>query len=562
MTQALILAGGKGTRLAPRLHGRPKPLVEVDGVPLLERQLLALTSHGVTDVLVLVNHAADQIAAFVRQKRFDCRIRLIDDGEPRGTAGAVLACHDAMDERAVIVYGDTLFDIDVDHMLSRHVESEADATLLIHPNDHPADSDLVEVGGDGWITAFHPYPHASGSHYRNLVNAAFYIVERRALAPWRNAPGPLDFARDLFPAMLVGGALLMGYASFEYIKDLGTPERLDKAEKHLRSGLVARAARVVPQRAVFLDRDGTTNELRGHLRRREDLALIPGAGEAIRQLNDAELRTVLVTNQPVLARGDCTTDELQRIHDKLTSELGRFGAYLDAIYYCPHHPEAGFSGEIATLKRECQCRKPGTGMLQQATDDLNVDAGQSWLVGDSTADIAAAEAFGLTSVLVRTGEGGRDGKYPVEPDFVVDDLPAAAELITVTYPTLAQRLDTAINGIDPPALVRLQSASDKELAVAAGVLRRVLRLRGVRCVSALCIPDRAHGAGNEVKTSPKAQLSSGEMLLAVCREESATVSHADWPVVSIDVGACFAKERTAGGQSSLGTLCAGNLHSL
>jgi NDP-sugar pyrophosphorylase family protein len=205
LVQAVILAGGKGTRLAERLNGRPKPLVDVCGLPLLERQINALARYGVDDLVVLVNHAADQVQAFFSERQFSCSVRLIDDGEPRGTAGALLACLDDLADRFVVVYGDTLFDIDVGCMLAAHEASCSNVTLFLHPNDHPADSDLVELDESGRIVAFHGYPHPENAELRNLVNAAFYVIEKKALLPWRNFPVPCDFGKNLFPAMLAAG---------------------------------------------------------------------------------------------------------------------------------------------------------------------------------------------------------------------------------------------------------------------------------------------------------------------------------------------------------------------
>ncbi|WP_313454293.1 HAD-IIIA family hydrolase [Brevundimonas sp.] len=435
--QAIILAGGKGTRLAERLHGRPKPLIDVLGVPLLERQLDALAGQGIDNVVVLVNHAADQIEAFFAVRPPVPRAKLIDDGAPRGTAGAALACLETLEERFLVVYGDTLFDIDIAAMVAEHEASSAAITLLLHPNDHPADSDLVEVDGDGWVTAFHSYPHPPGADLRNLVNAAFYICERSALEPWRESPTPLDFAKDLFPRMLAQGARIRGYSSFEYIKDLGTPKRLDKVERHLASGVVERARLTAMQRVVFLDRDGVINVQRDYIRTPDDLELIPGAVEAIRMLNDAEFRVIVVTNQPVIARGEADFDVVQRIHARMESLLGAGGAYIDALYLCPHHPDAGFDGEVAALKGPCECRKPGTGLFEQAATAMKIDFAASWMVGDSTSDIEAGRRMNLQTVLVETGTGGLDNKWAMQPSHRATDLLAAARLICAS----AMKLD-------------------------------------------------------------------------------------------------------------------------
>lgn len=477
--QAIILAGGKGTRLATRLNGRPKPLVDVCGEPLLARQLDMLGQHGVDDVVVLVNHAADQIDAFFRTRTGGPRARLIDDGEPRGTAGAALACLDELADRFLVVYGDTLFDIDIEVMLAAHTASGADVTLLLHPNDHPADSDLVEIDDQGAVKAFHSYPHPEGADLRNLVNAAFYICEKRALQPWVNEASPLDFAKDLFPRMLAAGARIQGYVSFEYIKDLGTPKRLEKAERHLASGVVERARRHHLQKAVFIDRDGTLNHLRGFLNAAEQLVLLPGAGRAVARLNEAEYRVVLTTNQPVLARGETDRDGMARIHARLETLLGHEGGYLDAIYLCPHHPDAGFPGEVAELKIACTCRKPGDGMFRKAIADLNIDVASSWMIGDSTADVLAAETVGVTSILVATGEGGRDGKWIATPDLVARDALAAARLIIDVVPAFERELSDLAATVAPGAFVLVGGLARSGKSTAATALRRLLAVRGV-----------------------------------------------------------------------------------
>ncbi|MCJ2084696.1 HAD-IIIA family hydrolase [Methylobacterium sp. E-005] len=477
--QAVILAGGKGTRLAERLQGRPKPLVDVEGVPLLERQIGTLRDHGVDDVVILVNHAADQIAAFcaARTNFGLARLALIDDGAPRGTAGAVLACLDRLAARFLVVYGDTLFNIDIVRFLAVHVEAGADATLFLHPNDHPADSDLVAVQ-DGRITAFLPKPHPPGALRPNLVNAAFYAIEKRALDPWRDFPTPADFAQDLFPALLERGAFLQGFTSFEYIKDLGTPKRLDTVRAHLRGGVVARASHRVPQACVFVDRDGTLNVLRDYVRRPEDLVLLPGAVEAVRRFNEAEHRVAVVTNQPVIARGECAMEGLHAIHAKLDMVLGEAGAFVDRLYVCPHHPDAGFPGEIGALKVACGCRKPEPGLILQAARDLNADLARSWMIGDSTSDLGAARNAAVRSILVLTGEGGRDGKSRVRPDFTVPDIAAAAAFILDIHPRIEAETAALVDGVRPRDLVCIGGPARAGKSTVAAVLAHALRRAG------------------------------------------------------------------------------------
>src|SRR5437879_2560842 len=186
--QAVILAGGTGTRLQERLNGLPKPLVEIGGVPLLEHQVLLAKRHGFDRILLLVRHEAQRIVEFcAARQRWGIAVDCIDDGEPLGTAGAVLRAFDRLDDTFLVLYGDTMLEVDLTKFCQFHrALSEAAATLFLHPNDHPHDSDLVEIDEGARITAFHPYPHDPAQAYPNLVNAALYVVRKSALSPWRS----------------------------------------------------------------------------------------------------------------------------------------------------------------------------------------------------------------------------------------------------------------------------------------------------------------------------------------------------------------------------------------
>jgi histidinol-phosphate phosphatase family protein len=434
--QAIILAGGAGTRLRERLGDLPKPMVPIAGKPLLEHQVELAKRHGFTDFIFFVHHRADIIERhFGDGRRWGVSIRHLVEREPLGTAGAVLAGFEQLAERFLVLYGDTMVNVDLSRLWSAHEHRGADATLLLHPNDHPLDSDLVELEPNGRIVAFHNRPHPPGVWRQNLVNAALYVLEKKALAPFhatrntQHATAVLDFGKDVFPAMLARGATLLGYNSPEYIKDIGTPERYDRVCAEFANGTIGRSSLAAPQRAVFLDRDGTLIPDKDCLCSADGLELLPSVAGAIRELNHHAWRTVVVTNQPVIAKGWCDEAEMQRMHNKLETLLGLQHAFLDRIYYCPHHPEAGFEGERKELKIRCDCRKPGIGMVQKAVAELNIDLAQSWLIGDTTTDLQTAKNAGLRSILVRTGYGGKDGKHDARPDFIAENMVEAVKII-------------------------------------------------------------------------------------------------------------------------------------
>jgi histidinol-phosphate phosphatase family protein len=428
--QVAILAGGAGTRLRSRSGNLPKPMVPVCGKPLLQHQIELCHAHGFTDILLLLHFRPEAVMEhFGDGSAFGVRLGYEIEKTPRGTAGALRDALPRLASRFLVLYGDTFVDVDLRRLLQAHARAAADATLLLHPNDHPQDSDLVALDKQGRVRALFPYPHPNGTYRRNLVNAALYAMERDGLAAFAPAEGQADIAKHMFPAMLAAGRTLAGYVTPEYIKDAGTPERLDKVESDLASGLVERLSCRRLRSAVFIDRDGTLNQEVGHLKDAAQLALIDGAGAAVRRLNREGRLAVVITNQPVLARGDVTEEGLDAIHARLEALLGEQGAYLDALYVCPHHPDRGFAGEVPSLKIQCECRKPGIGLIEKACRDLAIDRSTSWFVGDTSSDIEAGGRAGLRTVLVKTGHAGRDGRWPAQPDHTAPDLKAAVDWI-------------------------------------------------------------------------------------------------------------------------------------
>lgn len=217
-------------------------------------------------------------------------------------------------------------------------------------------------------------------------------------------PDKIDLDRDVLKPNIPSGKIF-AYDTPEYIKDMGTPDRFYETEKDIESGKVHARNLKNKQKAIFLDRDGTINKMVGFVTKPEQFELIEGAAEAIKAINKSGYLAIVVTNQPVIARGDCTFEELQTIHDKMETELGKVGAFVDAIYVCPHHTDKGFEGERPEYKCNCNCRKPKPGLLLQAAKDFNIDLSESYMIGDSHRDVEAGENAGVKkSIMVEENE--------------------------------------------------------------------------------------------------------------------------------------------------------------
>ena len=429
MRQVVILAGGNGMRLKDISGDLPKSMVTILTKPLLQHLIEQCVKHGFTDIKLLVSYKWGAIQDYFGDgSEFSASIEYIVEDVPRGTAGALMDALPKLSEQFLVLYGDTFFDIDLASFWTFHQKKLGDVSIFLHPNDHPHDSDLVEVDSSFQVQKIHPYPH-DAQWRQNLVNAAVYIFNKKSIKEINFIPGRPDIAKDLFPLMIELKRKLYGYISTEYIKDMGTPQRLAKVKSDINFGKVVLLRNKTPKIAIFLDRDGTINKEVEHLSSLEDFELINGVGGAIRQINAAGILAVVVTNQPVIARGELQETELQLIHNKMDTLLGIHGAYLDRLYYCPHHTDNGFKGEVKALKFSCDCRKPETGMVMQAKNDLNINLQKSWVIGDSTRDIFAAKNAGMRSVLVQTGHAGKDENFKVEPDFIAEDLNGAVHLI-------------------------------------------------------------------------------------------------------------------------------------
>ena len=427
--QVVILAGGEGTRLKAISGDTPKSMVLINSKPILQHLIEQCVKYGFLDIRLLVSFGSDDIERYFGDgSNFGVSIEYYIDNTLKGTAGALLDVLESLDDYFLVLYGDTYFEINLNKIWSFHNLQSSDATLFVHPNDHPYDSDLVELDDNFRIKTIHKYPHDKNWR-RNLVNAAVYVITKSALFGIKSPLKKMDIAKELFPLMIKNGNKLYGYMSTEYIKDMGTPDRLESVKHDISSGKVSKLNYSSKKKAIFLDRDGVINHEVGHLSSTKQFKLIDGASDAIRLLNLAGFITVVVTNQPVIARGMLGYNGLRIIHNKMETLLGNENAYIDKIYYCPHHPDRGFKGEISELKVDCSCRKPEPGLLLRASDEMSVSLEDSWIVGDRTADILAGSRVGMNTILVKTGFAGKDEKYIVEPDFIVTDLSEAVDLI-------------------------------------------------------------------------------------------------------------------------------------
>lgn len=413
--KTVIMAGGKGTRISSVASDIPKPMIKIEGKPVLEHELECLRDQGFTDVILTVSHLGNIIMDYFGDgsgispatgRPFGVNIEYYFEKEPLGNAGALYRIKDKLTEDFLLLNADALFDVDFNRFVAFHKEKGGLVTLFTHPNSHPYDSGLIVADKDGAVLQWLAKEDERPTFYRNRVNAGLHVISPKILETGIHTP-KIDLDRQLLKP-LAGTGKMFCYDSPEYVKDMGTPDRYASVCRDFREGRIRAKNLTQKQKAVFLDRDGTINQYVGFLRDIDDFALLPGVAEAIKEINTSGYLAIVVTNQPVIARGEVSLEELEAIHNKMETLLGQEGAYLDAVYFCPHHPHKGYAGERPEYKVDCACRKPKPGMLLQAAADFNIDLSQSWMIGDRENDVQAGKAAGCKTALIGSGDYGQD----------------------------------------------------------------------------------------------------------------------------------------------------------
>lgn len=421
--KTVIMAGGMGTRIASVRSDVPKPMITICGKPILQYQIENLVRCGLTEITIVTGHLGNIIKDYFGDGgRLGAKITYFEETYPLGTAGALIKmlpgnadtsfCSTVLDHDFLLLCGDIIFDIDFNRLTAFHKVHGAWATLAAHPNDHPYDSSLLVTEildpqePDGMPVNTHRVikwmaKEDARGWYKNLVNAGVQILSpellretaKTASSRCADPAGKVDLDRDVLKPNIRSGKIF-AYETPEYIKDMGTPDRYYETEADMKSGKVYARNLSQKQKAVFLDRDGTINKKNGFITKPEQFELLPGAADAVKKINRSGYLAIVVTNQPVIARGECTFEELREIHNKMETELGKQGALIDGLYFCPHHPDKGYSGERSEYKRDCECRKPKPGLLLQAAEDFNIDLSQSFMIGDSESDVMTGKSAG------------------------------------------------------------------------------------------------------------------------------------------------------------------------
>lgn len=402
VSQAVILAGGKGTRLGALSKNCPKPMQKIGRRPFLEYLIWNLKRQGFSRFILLLGYKASSIIDhFGDGSDFGIKIDYVIETEPLGTGGALALAfsQDKLDETFLFCNGDTIFDFNYNDLVCLIANSSALVGLSLRRVDDASRYGSVELV-DTTVMKFSEKSNAS----HGLISGGVAVMKKEVASLISNAPCSLE--ADIIP-LLVTKQLVRGRAYDGFFLDIGLPETLGQAQE------------AIPQwrrkKALFLDRDGVLNRDLGYVCSQNRFEWVEGAIETVKLMNDHGILVVVVTNQAGIARGFYDEVEFQAFMHWINSELRARGAHLDAWYHCPHHPTEGLPPYLG----ECACRKPKPGMLEIAIIDWEIDPGDALLVGDKESDIQAATECGIRSVLYNENDGKLIDCIP--PEFYMLD---------------------------------------------------------------------------------------------------------------------------------------------
>lgn len=396
------MAGGKGTRLSSITKNRiPKPMVLIDGKPLLQWQVERLRDNGITRILIVIGFLGYHIREYFQDgSKYGVHITYFVEKEPLGTAGAFYEIEEKLEEEFFLVFGDVLFDVDFMRMKKFHAEKKADVTLLVHPNTHPADSDLVDINDEERVVKFHFKNGNRDEWYRNCVNAGLYILSK-VIFKQISRKEKMDLEKDVLAGLCAQGSAVYAYRSSEYVKDVGTPKRMSEALGEIKDGYMEARNLHRMQKAIFFDGDSIWNAIRGLEYSSEELELEESVARAVRMINKSEFLVIIVVSQSYFFNELCSLQKIKRIYRKMEMLLGKSGAYVDDIFFCSKNSnkETPLEDSVCKVDFQYQKLKP----LEESVKKYNIDKKKSWIVGNTMQDMQMGKDVGIKTAYVKQG---------------------------------------------------------------------------------------------------------------------------------------------------------------
>ena len=368
--QAVILAGGLGTRLKPYTNDNPKPMISINGKPFLQYLIEQLVSWEITDVILLLGYKADKIIDyFGNGDAFSANINYCVTPVEYDTGQRLKSAYELLQNEFMLLYCDNYCPIDYKVAEKQFRDSDNTIQITAYTNRDVYTKNNIKAS-DNKVEKYDKKRNEEGL---NAVDIGYAFIKKEAVKLLSEEN--VNFEAEVYPMLVADNKMGVFLTEHRYYS-IGSWERIELTKEFFRT-----------KKVVFLDRDGTINERPPracYIEKPEDFRWLPNAKEALKQLKEKGYTIYLITNQPGIARGNLTEDMLEKIHAKMESDLLEIGVTLDDIYFCPHNWDEG-----------CDCRKPKPGMLFQAQKDHSLNLSQCYLIGDDERDIEAGISAGV-----------------------------------------------------------------------------------------------------------------------------------------------------------------------
>jgi histidinol-phosphate phosphatase family protein len=399
ISQAVILAGGKGTRLENIGINIPKILIQANGKSLLENHFEELIKNNINNVILLLGHKADDVIRYLTtiivKYRSDINCESIIESSPNGTKNALLSIKNKLDGNFLLINGDLFHNNYVTGILNKlnNVDfKEYDAIFSTRYTDHPEDSDLIVEDLNHRITDFSSKNDDNRVPLQSIALSGMSIINPKLLNDKYLMNGENDFITSLLSKENLTRFNFFSANNNRLIMDLGTSNRIQKFNSLKSLNLL--------KPALFIDRDGTLIEMVEYIKNTKDVKLKKDVDRVLQYYKNKDFFLISVSNTPQIARGLTDLKTIYAINNEIQNQVNQFGVKIDAFYICPHHPDKGFLGEVSKYKIICTCRKPSTGMISRACEEFPIDLKNSIVIGDSWRDIELGRQLGLKTIQI------------------------------------------------------------------------------------------------------------------------------------------------------------------
>ena len=422
--QAVIICGGKGSRLKSLIGNKPKALVKFNNKENLKIQIETLKRNGIKSFLFLVNNFEFEIREFLK-KNYEDRFIIIKDEDYFGTGGCLYGAKKYLQKKFVIVYSDLFLKFNFKNFVKESLLSKCCFSCVVHANNHPFDSDTVDLDKNYKIKKIYK-KNTNNFKINNAISGVYFAKKNFLNYFYFKKKKNYDLVNDVLPFIIKKNHNVYGYKTIEYIKDFGTPGRIKDINNDIKKNKIKNLDFSFKSKAIFLDRDGVINQENKKVKNIKNFKIFPNTNKVIKKINNNKIPCFIISNQSGLAKKEFSLIDLFKVISKLDNYLSQKKAYIDDFLICPHYDKLKYKN--TNISFFSKYRKPNPGMITYLATKYRINLKRSFFIGDTDIDVLTGKKAGLKTILVE-GPKIKDYKMNIKPTFKVKSLKSAVNLI-------------------------------------------------------------------------------------------------------------------------------------